>query len=518
MQLQRNFVASLAFYAKGLSGVNTLRRGMLRNLLGLAQRHVKVGAMTTPVTLPLWAFALILLFAAVTFASHFLFPSVRWFFRKRAERVVARLNQRLQKPIEPFKLARRYDMIQRLIYDPEVTQAIVDHARENDLPENVAFEQAKRYAREIVPSFSATAYFTFGTRLAKWLTKAIYRVRLGAFDRDRLEAIDPDATVIFVMNHRSNMDYVLVTYLVSRAGALSYAVGEWARVWPLSAMIKMMGAYFIRRKSRGQLYRKVLARYVQMATAAGVTQAVFPEGGLSITGRLAEPKLGLLSYIVADWTPAQREVIFVPVALNYDRVLEDRFLVAADKTGVRRFRPPLWTMFTALMAHLWSRVRGRFKGFGVASVGFGEPLELSSFVEGREGDQTMAVAAELMERIGQVVPVLSTPVVARALTLGAATREALIEAVTRDLAELRQRRMPMPRRPPEEIASETLAKLVDRELARVDGSSITVTEDGAAILTYYAETIAHHFSREDAEVGNRGAAVEVEQVSAARRT
>ena len=474
--------------------------------------------MTTPVTLPLWAFALILLFAAVTFASHFLFPSVRWFFRKRAERVVARLNQRLQKPIEPFKLARRYDMIQRLIYDPEVTQAIVDHARENNLPENVAFEQAKRYAREIVPSFSATAYFTFGTRLAKWLTKAIYRVRLGAFDRDRLEAIDPDAAVIFVMNHRSNMDYVLVTYLVSRAGALSYAVGEWARVWPLSAMIKMMGAYFIRRKSRGQLYRKVLARYVQMATAGGVTQAVFPEGGLSLTGRLAEPKLGLLSYIVADWTPDQRDVIFVPVALNYDRVLEDRFLVAADKTGVRRFRPPLWAIFSAVMAHLWARMRGRFKGFGVASVGFGEPLELSAFVEGLEGDQTEAVAAELMDRIAQVIPVLSTPVVARALMEGASTVEQLVQTITQDLSEIRLKRMPMPRRKPEEVARETLDKFRDRGLVRVDGDVISITETGADILAYYAATIAHHFSARPPIEQLRGAAANGAGFSATRQT
>ena len=78
--------------------------------------------MTSTVELPLWFFVLILLFAAVTFASHFLFPSVRWFFRRRLERAVKRLNQRLVRPIEPFKLARRYDMIQRLIYDPEVTR------------------------------------------------------------------------------------------------------------------------------------------------------------------------------------------------------------------------------------------------------------------------------------------------------------------------------------------------------------------------------------------------------------
>ena len=84
--------------------------------------------MTTTVELPLWLFVLILLFAVVTFASHFLFPSVRWFFRRRLEKAVARLNLRLERPIQPFKLARRYDMIQRLIYDPQVSQAIAQHA------------------------------------------------------------------------------------------------------------------------------------------------------------------------------------------------------------------------------------------------------------------------------------------------------------------------------------------------------------------------------------------------------
>ncbi|MFP4274643.1 MAG: glycerol-3-phosphate acyltransferase, partial [Paracoccaceae bacterium] len=60
--------------------------------------------MSQTVSLPLWLFLLILLFAAVTFASHFLLPSVRWFFRRRLERAVRRLNQRLTRPIQPFKL------------------------------------------------------------------------------------------------------------------------------------------------------------------------------------------------------------------------------------------------------------------------------------------------------------------------------------------------------------------------------------------------------------------------------
>ena len=111
------------------------------------------------IELPIWLFALILLFATFTALTHLLLPSVRWFFRRRLEKAVARINRRLTRPINPFKLVKRYDMIQRLIYDPQVAQAISDHANINEIPENVAFEQARSYAREIVPGFSAFAYF-----------------------------------------------------------------------------------------------------------------------------------------------------------------------------------------------------------------------------------------------------------------------------------------------------------------------------------------------------------------------
>ena len=368
--------------------------------------------MMTTVELPLWLFVLMVLFATVTFASHFLFPSVRWFFRRRLERAVKQLNTRLTRPIEPFKLARRYDMIQRIIYDPEVTRAIVIHAQENDVPENVAFEKARRYAREIVPSFSAFAYFSFGTRVARWLGNALYDVRTGQGNDARLQGVSADATVVFVMNHRSNMDYVLVTYLAAKASALSYAVGEWARVWPLSRLIKSMGAYFIRRKSRGQLYRRVLARYVQMATEGGVTQAIFPEGGLSVNGRLMPLKMGLLSYVVEAFDPDQRDLVFVPVAINYDRVLEDRVLIAADQRGDRRFGARITVVMGAIMRLLWQWATGRYRKFGVATVAFGDPVSMT----GLGADISLDDLAETLRgRIADVMPVLFVPMIARIL-------------------------------------------------------------------------------------------------------
>ena len=455
--------------------------------------------MNTDVVLPLWLFILVLLFAVVTFASHFLFPSVRWFFRKRMERAVARLNKRLQRPIEPFKLARRYDMIQRLIYDPQVTQAIVAHARSNGVPENVAFEKARSFAREIVPSFSATAYFTFGIRVTKWVSQSLFRIRLGNFDRDMLDDLSPDATVIFIMNHRSNMDYMLVPYLVSGQGALSYAVGEWARIWPLSAIIRALGAYFIRRRSRGKLYRRVLARYVQMATAAGVTQAVFPEGGLSLTGRSAPPKLGLLNYIIEGYAPGGRDVVFVPVALNYDRVLEDKFLIAADKSGVRRFRPPLMTIVGGALWHVWQRVTGRFKQFGTASVGFGKPLSLAEFIVSLSGDPTEAVAQELMVRVNAVIPVLPVPLVARFLLAGETTVQGLTEQIAQAVAQLAGAGMTLPRRVPATITADALEILQKRALVLRAGDQVTIAAGAGAVLEFYANSIAHHFDAASAK-------------------
>jgi len=445
--------------------------------------------MTQDVTLPLWAFVLILLFAGVTFASHFLFPSVRWFFRRRMERAVKKLNERLERPIQPFKLLRRQDMIQRLVYDPEVTQAIVEHAQSEGVREDVAFERARRYAREIVPSFSAWAYFGFAIRAAKFLSTSLYRVRMVHHD-STLSDVDPEATVVFVMNHRSHMDYVLVTYLAADRSALSYAVGEWARVWPLSRLIRAMGAYFIRRKSRDELYRKVLARYVQQSTSAGVTQAVFPEGGLSLDGALAHPKVGILKYILEGSRAANRDVVFVPIALNYDRVLEDTILIAAQEAGTRRFRARISVVFAAILRQLWLRITRRFHRFGYAAVSFGQPVLLSEVPNGATSPER--VSAVIMDRIAQAVPVLPVPLVAYLLLHnGPLSRESLQATFDETLHKLGQSQVHVPRNDMAYALDFGLRTLIERGIAQESGGLVSIAQDKTALARFYANSIAH---------------------------
>lgn len=381
--------------------------------------------LSEPVTLPYWLLALLIIFALIGWFDRIFAPSVRWFVRRRLNLAIGELNQRLDTRIQPFRLTDRQDQVDRLMFDPKVLEAVEQEARETGAPRGTVLRQAEGYAREIVPALSLFTYFGVGTRGAKWLSELLYSVRLGHAEDRAMRAIDPDATVIFVINHRSNMDYVLVTYMASARASLSYAVGEWARVWLLESLIRSMGAYFIRRNSGNELYRKVLSRYVAMATREGVTQAFFPEGGLTRDGKLNPPKLGLLGYMVSEFDRSKRDIVFVPVGLNYDRVLEDRILTAKQEkeaTG-RDFRAGPLSMARFVFDLLKLKITGKLQRFGAASVSFGKPISLAEWetkhdVHIARLDQEARFATietlgqELMAEVGRLVPVLPVAVAA----------------------------------------------------------------------------------------------------------
>ncbi|HSE14118.1 MAG TPA: hypothetical protein VLB08_00870, partial [Candidatus Deferrimicrobium sp.] len=166
-------------------------------------------------TLPVWAVAVLALLAALGAVDRLLLPGVRWFLRRRVNVVLDEIGKRLHLEIRPFTLTKRQVLIDRLMYDPKVLEAAGAHAIGRGIPRDVAMAEVERYAREIVPAFNAYAYFRLGYWLARRAARLMYRVRVGYTDEEGLSAVDPKSTVVFVMNHRSNMDYVLVAYLAA---------------------------------------------------------------------------------------------------------------------------------------------------------------------------------------------------------------------------------------------------------------------------------------------------------------
>src|ERR1700709_307751 len=164
-----------------------------------------------------------------------------------------------------------------------------------------------------------------------------------------------------------------------------------------------------------------------MATAAGVPQAVYPEGGLSRDGRLRPPKLGILDYMLRSFDPVhgERDLVFIPVGINYDRVLEDRTLLL-DSAPDRQRKGALHALLTSLRfagRNLSLMLRSRWHRFGYACVNFGSPLSMRAYLRQR-GERGPALrhrpaaersaelerlGATLMREIGGVIPVLPVP-------------------------------------------------------------------------------------------------------------
>lgn len=464
------------------------------------------------VAVPVWLLLLVVILAAWVMVERVMLPSVRWYFRGKVNKVLAELNERLPVKIDPFRLTKRQVLIDRLVYDSGTQAAADDHMRENLLPREVVMGKVSEYAREIVPAFNAYVYFRIGNALARWVAKALYRVRVGHEDYAWLRDAQDRATVVFVMNHRSNMDYILVAFLASEKTAISYAVGEWARVPGLQSLIKWMGAFFVRRNSNDKLYRQVLERYVRIATDSGVCQAMFPEGGLSRDGHLRPPKLGLMDYMLKGWNPqGERDLIFVPIGINYDRVLEDRTLLRSLDSK----SPPRSTTSAVkiLLGFMWQNIRlirtGQWHRFGYACVNFGTAVSMREYCREKGYDfridqredrfaKIQELADHVMGRVGEIVPILPVSLVAHAAMrqpYAAVTHLELRNEAQRifNTLSVDQRQIYVPRQDEEYAIEFGIKNLTLRHLLIDDVSTIKPNPDHLHVLRYYANSIDHLF-------------------------
>ncbi|MBN2079260.1 MAG: 1-acyl-sn-glycerol-3-phosphate acyltransferase [Spirochaetes bacterium] len=348
---------------------------------------------------------------------------------RRLYRSVRAQIKRYDIKLDKYKFMNKFIVKQEIMNDQEIRHAILNHASDNNLDFQEVDELVDQYIEEIVPFFNLLSYYKIGYWISNFFLNALYEVVIDRENAEKLGRIPKDAAVVFVMNHRSNVDYVLVAYMLARNISISYAVGEWARVWPLEYIFKSFGAYFLRRQYREKLYHLVLEKYIQMISLHGVTQGIFIEGGLTRDGQFRDSKIGLLDYIVKIKSNPEfkQDIVFVPVGINYDWVLEDRVLIREwkenkEKSGFRDnitslARILLKTPFV-LVLNLIRYVTGRLKRHGYASVSFGDPVPVSQFLSSHKNffslDRSERLrlvkkfADELLDRIGDVVPV--TPV------------------------------------------------------------------------------------------------------------
>jgi glycerol-3-phosphate O-acyltransferase len=430
--------------------------------------------------------------------------------QRRGFRSALAIRREFRARIDRFHFTDKDLVRQALLEDSEIAAAVRKHVQETGETEAAAWSRVRTYVQEIVPAFDLISYYRLGYGVARILIPLLYKVSVGYEARAALDAIPRSSVVLYLMNHRSNADYVIVAYVLSGKVAISYAVGEWARVWPLEAVFKSFGSYFVRRRYREPLYHKVLERYVQLITRNGVTQGIFLEGGLTRDGRLRPPKLGLLDYLVRTKADPgfDRPLHIIPVALNYDRVLEDRSLLREAQSPEERLprRQQLREVASYVLKVSARFLPRRARRYGRACVNFGTPLDVDEWLAANPGVMALprderlarlqALADEVMRRIGAVMPVTAVPLAAAALlehggdTIDRAQWEALVETL-RD--RLRAAGAPVvgDEKASAEILDRALVMFTLRRVVRAENGAFRIDRREEPLLRYYAGSIAH---------------------------
>lgn len=450
--------------------------------------------------------------AAAIVATALLLVATRRWARRAGRRTLLRYRAR----VDRYKLTRKQFVIDQLLADPLVAHAVAAHAAEHGLPEPEVWSRVRRYLDEIVPFFNILAYYRLGHAVSRVALGLFYKVSVAYERPDPFAGLPRDSVVIYLMNHRSNADYVLVAYVMLGQVSISYAVGEWARAFPLEHLFKSFGSYFIRRRYREPLYHAVLEAYVQLITRNGVTQGVFPEGGLTRDGALRPAKIGLLDYAlgVARDPAIRQRMVVVPVAINYDRVLEDRSLLRELETRTEASPRERLAQATDVLRfvgiNLGRLLLGRWRRYGRAAVTIGAPVPVDAWLSRVEASgaplferprperlaQVQGFCDEVMARIGAIIPVTPVPLACAALQSFDADfvpREKLLArmAEMRDvLLELNGRVLRADRDIGETFDRADRMLRLRRIVARA-GTGYLVLPRGRPLITYYANSIVH---------------------------
>ncbi|MGN6152689.1 MAG: glycerol-3-phosphate 1-O-acyltransferase PlsB [Lysobacteraceae bacterium] len=293
---------------------------------------------------------------------------------RKLSRVLRMHFNRIREAVIGPDLSTRRLLIDKVLAADPVKQAIADTARrENGKPED-AWKKAHAYAYEIAADYSPPV-----VRSASFLLTTVWnRIYRGVLVHhlDRLKQVAPGYEVIYVPSHRSHMDYLLLSYLLYTKGVVPphIAAGINLNLPVIGTLLRKGGAFFLRRSFRGNaLYSAVFSEYVAQLVAGGYSIEYFIEGGRSRTGRLLQPKGGMLAMTIRAFLrqPA-RPVLFQPVYIGYEKLMEGRSYLD-ELSGKAKEKESIWQLLMGIPRVLRSN-------YGQVVVNFGEPIRLGEIL------------------------------------------------------------------------------------------------------------------------------------------
>ncbi|ABC81063.1 1-acyl-sn-glycerol-3-phosphate acyltransferase [Anaeromyxobacter dehalogenans] len=246
-----------------------------------------------------------------------------------ALRVRGALHQHLAREFRtavgpPLKAPSR--VREKVLRDRSLRAAIEAVAAGSGRPAQAVVGEAEKDLREIASNYDPV-FVGVMRALLSWFFRRLYTsVEVDEEGLARLRRAAADAPIVLCPSHKSHVDYLVLSWLLYENGMTPphIAAGINLAFWPFGGIARRGGAFFIRRKVKGdRVYTAVLRAYVKHLLRDRFPQEFYVEGGRSRTGKLLFPKTGLVSMEVDAWLDgAADDVLFVPVAIDYERLIE----------------------------------------------------------------------------------------------------------------------------------------------------------------------------------------------------
>lgn len=431
---------------------------------------------------------------------------------RKLSRVLRTHFNRIREAVIGPDLSTRRLLIDKVLSSEPVKDAIADQVRRDNSTPADAWKKAHAYAYEIAADYSHPV-----VRSASFLLTTVWnRIYRGVLVHhlERLKVLAPGHEVIYVPSHRSHMDYLLLSYLLYDRGIVPphIVAGINLNLPVIGSVLRKGGAFFIRRSIRGsRLYSAVLSEYVARLVAGGYSIEYFVEGGRSRTGRLLQPKGGMISMTVrAFLRQPTRPVLFQPVYIGYEKLMEgDSY--RDELSGKPKDRESIWAL-------LWNIPKVLRQNYGQVVVNYGEPIALGDVLaeqapqwDGQslpEEDKpawlaaTVATIAQRIQvninRAADVNPInllalalLSTPKHA----MGESDLHAQINLSKTLLHDVPYSELvTVTPHTPEEIIAHGEEISVLRRTAHPLGDVLDVDDDTAVLLSYFRNNVLHLFT------------------------
>ncbi len=409
------------------------------------------------------------------------------------------------------RLLHRQQMFTALFANPSVKRMICDEAKNKKISESKIKKQAQEIMEEIAGDYSVS-WVRLGERVLHWLWGRLYSDIKVSNAQVLRELAQEGHEIIYVPCHRSHMDYLLLSYVILQEGLVMprIAAGINLNFWPAGTIFRKGGAFFLRRSFGGnRLYSTIFREYLGLLFERGYSVKYYTEGGRSRTGRVLEPKTGMLAMTIQSLLRGiDRPLTLVPVYLGYEHVMEVG-TYHKELSGSQKKKESVFGVLKAIK---------NLRNYGNGYVNFGAPININDFLNQQVPDWKIAIDAIEPQKPNWLTPtvnVLANKVMTNinksaaingvaliALILHASENHALTKVdleAQLDFFLAIQRSAPYSEHLtiPEESGAQILAHVISLNKVTVCedslGTIISLSDSANVEMRYYRNNILHSF-------------------------